>query len=408
MIFMPPIPSIPKFLNFFLLPILFLFVLLSCTLVFPAAARAEFDTLYPGVKTLGIWLPENNVRLNINVWYPSVRRPGLVQYNPWKILAARNGKEAVGRFPLLLLSHDSPGSRFSHHSLAAFLARSGFVVVAPTHHGDNTNDMQNLFTLRQLTQRVIQMKATLDTVLHHPETLHLIDPERIGIVGFGTGGTTALLMGGALLNKEGWKDYCAKAGPTDAYCSRWATARMGSFMEALPLKHSLADQRIKAVAAVAPAYGMLFSKDSLKYFYPPLLLIGAEKDTVNRAPWHADALRDLFGKVPQFFTLKNADASSLMAPCPPGFERDLPELCTSVTPELRASIHAELEALLGNFFLTTLGDRHNLPVIPAPPDLNPAPKISAPLQDTSQSGGNTGKRSKRTSTGGTGRTKNAP
>lgn len=397
---MPPMPPISKALTFFLL-------LLCCTLLLPAPARAEFETLHPGVKTLGIWLPEGNVRLNINVWYPSLRRPSVVQYNPWKILAARNGKEAVGRFPLLLLSHDSPGNRFSHHSLAAFLARSGFVVVAPTHHGDNTNDMQTLFTLRQLTQRVIQMKATLDTVLQHPETMRLIDPERIGMVGFGTGGTTALLMGGALLHKDGWTDYCAKAGPADAYCSKWAATRMDSFMKALPLTHSLADPRIKAVAAVAPAYGMLFSKESLKYFYPPLLLLSAEKDSVNRAPWHADALRGLFATVPQFFTLKNADASSLMAPCPPGFEKDLPELCTSVSPDLRASIHAELEALLGNFFLTTLGDSQNLPVIPAPPDLKPAPKVSPPAQDSPHGGTGTGKRGKRSSSGGQSKVKPA-
>lgn len=365
--------------------------------VCPAVARAEFETLYPGVKTLGIWLPESNVRLNINVWYPSVRKPAVVNYNPWKIFAARNGKEAVGRFPLILLSHDSPASRFSHHTLAAFLARSGFVVVAPTHHGDNSNDMQSLFTLRQLTQRVAQLKVTLDTVLRHPETMHLVDPERIGIVGFGTGATTALLLGGALLDKGGWPGYCEKAGSDDPYCSAWASARMNGFVDALPLKHSLADQRIKAVVAVAPAYGMLFSQKSLAYFYPPLLLVSAEKDNINRAPFHADALRGLFSKVPQFFTLKDADAASLTAPCPPGFQRDLPELCNSVSPESRLRIHAGLESLLGRFFLSTLGDRHNLPIIPPPPDLNPVPKAAPTATKTPPTGSGSSKRARRSS-----------
>lgn len=363
----------------------------------PTIAHAEFETLYPGIKTLGIWLPESNVRLNINIWYPSVRKPSVVSYNPWKVFAARNGKEAVGRFPLILLSHDSPASRFSHHTLAAFLARSGFVVVAPTHHGDNSNDMQHLFTLRQLTQRVSQMKATLNTVLHHPETMHLVDPERIGIVGFGTGGTTALLLGGALLEKEGWLGYCQKTGSADPYCSTWASTRMNSFADSLPLKSSLADPRIKAVVAVAPAYGMLFSQKSLAYFYPPLLLLRAEKDTVNRAPYHADALRELFSTVPQFFTLKDADPASLTATCPPGFQRDLPELCNSVSPETRMQIHATLENLLGRFFLSTLGDRQNLPVIPPPPDLNPAPKPAPAVGQTIPTGSGTSKRARRSS-----------
>lgn len=372
------------------------FALLLWLCACPPFARAEFETLYPGVKTLGIWLPESSVRLNINVWYPSTRKPAVVNYNPWKIFAARNGKEAVGRFPLILLSHDSPASRFSHHTLAAFLARSGFVVVAPTHHGDNNNDMQSLFTLRQLTQRVAQLKVTLDTVLRHPETMHLVDPERIGIVGFGTGATTALLLGGALLDKEGWPGYCQKAGSADPYCSTWASARMNSFAEALPLKSSLADQRIKAVVAVAPAYGMLFSQKSLAHFYPPLLLISAENDNINRPSLHADALRGLFSQVPQFFTLKDADAASLTAPCPPGFQLDLPELCNSVSPETRLRIHAGLESMLGRFFLSTLGDRHNLPFIPPPPDLNPPPK-PAPTASQAPPAGSVGSKKARRS-----------
>lgn len=360
---------------------------------------AQFERLHPGIKTLGIWLPDSNVRLNINVWYPSVRKPTVVSYNPWKIIAARNGKEAVGRFPLLLLSHDSPASRFSHHTLAALLARSGFVVVAPTHHGDNTNNMQNLFSLQQLTQRVVQMKTTLDTVLQHPEIKHSIDPDRIGILGFGTGGTTALLMGGALLSKDGWTNYCAEAGEMDSYCSPWASSRMEQLVQSLPLKASLADPRIKAVAAIAPAYGMLFSKQSLQYFHPPLLLVQAEKDQVNRSPLHAEAIRTLFPKVPQFYTLAGADSASLAAPCPPTFQRDLPEQCNSVSPSERATIHSHLENMVTKFFLQILGDRTNLPIIPPPPDLTPkapVPNTSPELLPTGSSGG---KKSRRANTG---------
>lgn len=363
---------------------LFLFSLLlslvGALFLYPLPARAEFETLYPGVKTLGIWLPAEQVRLNINVWYPSIRKPSVVNYNPWKILASRNGKEVPGRFPLLLLSHDSPGGRFSHHSLAAFLAQSGFVVVAPTHHGDNTNNMQNLFTLKQLLQRVDQMKATLETVLQHPETMHSIDPDRIGIMGFGTGATTALLMGGALPNSAGWANYCTQAGSADTYCTAWAVARLNKLMRSLPLKASLADQRIKAVAAVAPAYGMLFDKESMRYFYPPLLIIRADEDDINRAPLHADALRQLLNTPPKFASIQKADAASLMASCPPAFQRDLPELCNSVSLEDRLNIHSTLENQLGDFFLSTLGDSHNLPIIPPPPNLTPAPiKPKPPL-----------------------------
>ncbi len=350
--------------------LILLLLLLAAAL--PTAGRAA-ESFHPGFKILGVWIPEKNLRLDINVWYPSIRMPFEVNYSPWRFQAARYGKEVPGRFPLLLLSHDSPGTRFSYHETAAYLARSGFVVAAPTHDGDNMDDMSKLFTLDQLTDRVRQLEATLDTVLSHPDIASSIDPNRVGIVGFGAGATAALLMGGALLDGGGWPAYCARAGKADAYCNEWAEPRMTRMVAALPLKASLADVRIKAVAAVAPGYGMLFSRDSMRYFYPPLLLIRADDDTINRTPLHADAILAALFRPSQFETLGNADGTALMSECPPELQQDLPELCGSISPEVRRRIHARLDTLLARFFLRILGDPLKLPQIPVPPDLTPPP-----------------------------------
>ncbi len=347
-------------------------LLLLLTAGFPVVGQAA-ESFHPGFKTLGVWIPEKNLRLDINIWYPSVRSPFEVNYSPWRFQAARYGKEVSGRFPLLLLSHDSPGTRFSYHETAAHLARSGFVVAAPTHDGDNMDDMSKLFTLAQLTDRVRQLGATLDTVLSHPDIASSIDPNRVGLVGFGAGATATLLMGGALPDGGGWPAYCARAGRTDAYCNEWAAPRMARMVADLPLGYSPADVRVKAVAAVAPGYGMLFTRDSMRYFYPPLLLIRADDDAVNRYPLHADAILAALSRPPQFETLVNADAAALMSACPPELRQDLPELCGATPPEVRSRIHARLDMLLARFFLRTLGDPQNLPQIPAPPDLRPLP-----------------------------------
>ena len=363
---------------------LFLLSLLLLLTGLPAAGQAA-STFYPGFKTLGVWHEDKKLRVDINVWYPSVRRPSDVNYNPWVLQVARNGREVEGRFPLLLLSHDSTGTRFSHHETAAWLARSGFVVAAPTHMGDNTNDMGQLFTLKQLLDRVQQLRSTLDVLLTHPDISPSVDPERVGAVGFGVGASAVLLLGGALPQPQGWADYCARAGAADPYCSAWAKPRMRRLADQLPLTKSLADQRVRAVAAVAPAYGMLFNTESLRHLYPPLLLIRAQRDSVNRAPFHADAigesLRAHQGKALTFSVIEDIDTAGLMSPCPPALQKDIPELCGRATPGQRRRAHKDLNAALGQFFLDTLGDSLHLPQIPPPPDLTPPPPPPPVVQE---------------------------
>lgn len=348
----------------------------------PASAAPVYQ---PGFKTLGIWLEDQGLRLDINVWYPSVRKPLDVQYGPWELHVARNGREAEGRFPLVLLSHDSAETRFFHHETAATLARSGFVVAAPTHHADNADTMPHAFTLRQLLHRREQLSATLDVLLTHAEISPSIDPDRVGVVGFGTGGTVALMLGGALPLDEGWRDYCIRAGQDDTYCTPWIEPRMERLVSELPLKRSPADTRIKAVAAVAPAYGMLFRAEGMRWLYPPVLLIKAGADSINRAPLHADAIYAALHRalsVPPFYAvIEGAEASSLMSACPPALFKDIPDLCGQDTLSQRRRALRQLHTLLRQFFIRTLGDVQHMPHIPPPPDLAPPPPVPA-VQET--------------------------
>ena len=101
--------------------------LLCLFITVPALADNGYN---PGFRTLGFWQQESGIRVDVNVWYPSVRAPRSLSYAPWTIRGARNGKPVPGRFPLILLSHPSSGTRFSFHDTAAALAARGFVVAA--------------------------------------------------------------------------------------------------------------------------------------------------------------------------------------------------------------------------------------------------------------------------------------
>ncbi len=351
-------------------------LLLPLAAAWPAAAA---DSYHVGFRTVGEWSAENRLRLDINVWYPSIRPARLLNYAPWEISAAPGGKAVKGRFPLLLLSHASPGTRFSYHETAAWLASCGFVVAAPTHWGDCMDNMDLLFTWPQLEGRARELSAVIDLLSANAELAPSIDKNRIGVLGFGAGGTAALLLGGALPDCGGWPDYCARAGRQDVYCNPWAKIRITKLCRSLPLTKSLADPRIKAVAAAAPAFGMLFGSASFRFFHPPLLLIAAEADAINRPARHVRAFYELMDVKPRYLSLRDADAGALMSSCPESLAAELPELCLSVTPKQRQDIHRRLDDALSDFFLHYLGSTQNLPVIPPPPDLTPAPQPSAVL-----------------------------
>ena len=134
----------------------------AALLLLSSVAQAA-DTYLVGFRTLGQWSQTANLRLDVNVWYPSVRPPRDLNYAPWEISASRAGKAVEGRFPLLLLSHDTAGTRFSYHDTAAWLASLGFVVAAPNHTADNMDNMEGTSMGLTAEPRKMETSATANT-----------------------------------------------------------------------------------------------------------------------------------------------------------------------------------------------------------------------------------------------------
>lgn len=353
---------------------IFLFILLlalSC----PAFAA---PSIQPGFKTLGIWDPTTAVRLDLAVWYPTHSSPFQVDYGDWSFSAARGRPPLEGRHPLIVLSHDVAGSRFSLHQLAAELARNGFVVVAPTHPGDNVDGMDTLFTAAQATNRAGQLTLTLDLALSHPEMAPMVDPQRIGVLGVGPGGTAALLLAGARLDATGWPIYCAgKEDSPDPYCTPWARQRMDVFAATPKLNTAYRDRRVRAVAAVSPYYPMMFTQSSLSRIRIPLLLLRAEKSHLYTLQ-HAERLLSAMPQPPQLGMLPNANAAALMSSCGDNLKQTLPEMCLAVEGSRREAVQDKMAAEAVAFFLKHLGTPNPPPLPPEPED---EPQVTAPAPE---------------------------
>ena len=355
-------------------------LLTLCLLCFAGAVPAYASDLQPGFRTLGVWEPEKKLRLNLAVWYPVKRTPFLVDYGEWTFRAARNAPPVPGRHPLIVLSHDSAGSRFSLHELGAALARNGFVAVAATHPGDNIEDMSALFTLPHLAGRAADISATIDVLLENQTTEPMLDPQRIGVLGVGPGGTAALLVAGGRLDASDWPTYCAKAElarqgageelnlPDPLYCAPWSARRMAILAADPGLSANHRDRRVRVAAAVAPWYGMLFTPRSLSRIRIPIMLMAAEKDTVNPVVFHVEAIRKALPTPPAYATLKDADTAALLSPCSQSLSELWPELCMGATESRRERVQEALADEASRFFLAHLGTPNPPPLPPEPPE----------------------------------------
>lgn len=349
------------------------FTALLSILFYASAGAAEYQA---GFRTLGAWTENPATRLDLNVWYPCKRSATNINITPWIVYASHNARCAEGKFPLLALSHPTSGTRFSYHDLGSRLARAGFVVVAPTHARDCVENMDDLFTWNQLKHRVEEINEAIRLIVADASLGEHVERNSIGIIGFGAGGTAALLMGGALPNCETWQNYRKHAGEDDPYADARASAKIDGICAQLPLKSSLANPDVRAVAAVSPGFGMLFNADSFKYFYPAALLVSAGREKFNRSEIHVESIARALGKKARFLDLPDADTGALMADCPPSLRREMAELCLSAPQEIKTRLRGELQGALVTFFKRYLQNPEERPQIPAPPDLNPSVKAA--------------------------------
>ncbi len=233
--------------------------------------------------------------------------------------------------------------------------------------------MPSLCTWDQLALRVREIPALVDWLLRGESLAEVIDKERIGFIGFGAGATTGLLLGGALPDCTDWQGFCGK-NEHHMLCNSWARQRIDTKLcPSLPLRASLADTRIKAVAAVDPAYSILFTRKGLQHFYPCILLATTENSLDKEASGRIAGRLQL---EPELLVLEGADEGALMAPCPSLLMAELPEICRTAEPTAKERIHAALMQGITDFFKEHLVEAAPT-TIPAPPDLTP-PKPEKP------------------------------
>lgn len=281
-------------------------------------------------------------------FYPSTGLEHVTQMGPYAVAATEDAKIAIGRFPMLMLSHGNTGTPLALHDLATSLARKGFVVVAVLHPGDNYKDHSRLGTVSNLYGRPIQISAAISATLDDPMLSPFVNINQVGVIGYSAGGETALILAGAKPDFDRLRRYCQQR-PDD----RDACTTKGELVVDREDLQPQADPRIRALMLMAPL-SLMFGRHTLADVHVPVLLYSGDGDKLVAVDKNAEALARKLPQPPDFKLLAGAGHFVFMAPCD---ERQLaatPALCTDADGVDREGIHRDLIFQAGRFF------NHNL------------------------------------------------
>ncbi len=233
-------------------PVAAVLVLLAALLL-PAGAHALSDVTQPGRYTVGVTnltftktSETTGARrpLDTFIWYPAVPGTGTAT-----AMGRRDAVVLKGHFPLVLFSHGLCGIPNQSVFLTTVLASWGFIVAAPPHPGNEIIDGFPACVADagdSFANRVADIRFTIDSMLFEAERAgspfaHRLSPHRIGMSGHSFGGQTTLRV-------------------------------------------ALADSRIRAALALAPA---LISAVEPGQIHIPTMIQGSEKDGL--APFETDS-----------------------------------------------------------------------------------------------------------------------
>ena len=302
-----------------------------------------------GFHRLSFLDPLDDQPMRAIAFYPSAEAQGLTKMGSYEVEATEDARIAIGRYPLLMLSHGNTGTPLALHDLATSLARKGFVVVAVLHPGDNYKDHSRLGTLSNLYGRPMQISAAISATLADADISPYVHDDQVGVIGYSAGGETALILAGAEPDLDRLRRYC-QGRPEDHDACTTKGELIADRDDLVPVS----DSRVRALLLMAPL-SLMFGRQTLADVHVPVLLYSGENDSLVFPDMNADALARKLPMEPEFKVIPGAGHFVFMAPCTDEQMTAMPGLCTDAEGVDREDVHRDLIYEAGRFFSKTLG-----------------------------------------------------
>ncbi len=302
-----------------------------------------------GLSFLSVPVPERHGTMDITLWYPATAggTPVLIGDSPLfkGETAQRDAPAAAGDYPLILLSHGGLKSGpFIGAWMASRLASKGFVVAMMRQPDPQTTTSEE--SIHEIWLRPADLSAALTTIEKDSTLPAKIDRNRIGVLGFLIGGTSALSLAGGSLDPESFASSCDPVG-TGVDCAEFASAGIDlRSVDRQKLSRSHLDTRVRAVVVIDPEFGGNFAPDSLKRISIPVRLINLGTPATIWPGLRASGLKDAIPGA-HFDLVTDASQYSAFSECKPSGSAILREegeepLCDDPQGTSRTAIHDRL------------------------------------------------------------------
>ncbi|MDP9839296.1 putative dienelactone hydrolase [Neorhizobium huautlense] len=318
-----------------------------------------------GVQKISVVTQDYPRPLAVTIWYPSEGdgQPTVSQTDKVFQASVANTGATIreGRFPLILMSHGSGSRAEGMGWIGVELAKAGYIVAAPNHPGTTSGDSTPAATPK-IWERAQDMSVLVTAFSKNKNWQSSIDADRIGILGFSLGGSTAMELAGARGDLTAYKRYCDK-NPGMMDCTWFAGGRGyagGERVDVEPLdldsidrarfEQQNRDTRISSVVSVDPGLATTFRKDSLQEIDMPVTLINlGSPGAVPLAVLSDQLAKDIPGAT--YAQVAGADHFSFLPVCKKGaadFLKSVGEIdpICEETARPRAEIHEELSQLI--------------------------------------------------------------
>ncbi|AYC99431.1 dienelactone hydrolase [Neorhizobium sp. NCHU2750] len=283
-----------------------------------AAPAFSFEA---GTKWISITSPHRSEPERVLITYPAKADGDAYTLGAdqlWTgVPARRNATPIAEKFPLVILSHGSGGNAAGLGWLSTELARNGFIVAAPNHIHSTSGDSIPVESFK-FWERAQDISALIDALTTDPAWSALIDPARIGGIGFSLGGTTMMLSAGGRTSLQALEDYCAKAREDDAGCSWFLHGGVDfSKVDRQAFEGDYKDPRLSAMVAVDPGFTTAYQQDSIAAIAMPTLFVNlGEGDAIMPGVRAAELSRQIEGA--NYATIPGAVHFSFLGICNPG------------------------------------------------------------------------------------------
>lgn len=295
--------------------------------------------------------------IHMGIWFPSDSVAPEQANTPFRQALAINGEVTGNKLPLIVVSHGYGGWMGGHADAALELAKAGYVVVAPEHPGNNSED-ESATTAQWLVSRPADITAVIDYMLSDWHAAKQLNSEYIGVYGFSAGGYTALVAAGAVPNFNQAVQHCQE-NPQEFTCEIGMLDGIEPERLAKDVATVARDPRIKAISLAAPGLSYMFDQATLAAVKIPVQLWSGAVDV--RVPHETNGanLASYLPNVVETHVVEKAGHFSFLAECNPKLKEHNPRIWNMVCVDAegfdRGAFHEELNSSLVKFFDRSLG-----------------------------------------------------